>query len=171
MLCTTATNTSNTIRTGIWPVKNWVVWCWHGYLSGARCRLAYGPADATATHCLLLQWNPHWFYFFGTGSPPGSPGKRAVKRVCVVDDRFWDGSGISHTIMLIHVHVICTSLHTDNHANTSIFTSLMLLWCQIYIVRTLKLITGMIIILNVMMCACTGADKDYMLIVIQNPSE
>jgi len=25
-----------------------------GYLSGARCRLAYGPADATATHCLLL---------------------------------------------------------------------------------------------------------------------
>jgi len=28
---------------------------WHGYLSGARCRLAHGPADATATHCLLLQ--------------------------------------------------------------------------------------------------------------------
>ena len=24
------------------------------WLSGARCRLAYGPADATATHCLLL---------------------------------------------------------------------------------------------------------------------
>ena len=24
-------------------------------LSGARCRLAYGPADSTATHCLLLQ--------------------------------------------------------------------------------------------------------------------
>jgi len=22
---------------------------------GTRCRLAYGPADATATHCLLLQ--------------------------------------------------------------------------------------------------------------------
>jgi len=28
---------------------------WCGYLSAARCRLAYGPADATATHCLLLQ--------------------------------------------------------------------------------------------------------------------
>jgi len=26
----------------------------HGYLSGARCRLAYAPADSTATHCLLL---------------------------------------------------------------------------------------------------------------------
>jgi len=27
----------------------------HGYLSGVRCRLAYGPADATATHFFLLQ--------------------------------------------------------------------------------------------------------------------
>ena len=27
----------------------------HGYQSGARCRLAYGPADATAAHYLLLQ--------------------------------------------------------------------------------------------------------------------
>jgi len=36
--------------------KNWVVeGCWCGYLSGARCRLAYGRADANATHCLLLQ--------------------------------------------------------------------------------------------------------------------
>jgi len=26
----------------------------HGYLSGARCRLAHGPADANATQCLLL---------------------------------------------------------------------------------------------------------------------
>ena len=42
-------------RKGIRTVKNWVVRCWRGYLSGARCRLAYGPADATATHCLLLQ--------------------------------------------------------------------------------------------------------------------
>jgi len=43
--------------------KNRVVGCWHGYLSGARCRFAYGPADATATHCLLLQWNPAWFWY------------------------------------------------------------------------------------------------------------
>ena len=42
-------------RKGIRPVKNWVVGCWHSHLSGARCRLAYGPADASATHCLLLQ--------------------------------------------------------------------------------------------------------------------
>jgi len=42
-------------RKGIRPVKNWVVVCWRFYLSGARRRVAYGPADATATHCLLLQ--------------------------------------------------------------------------------------------------------------------
>jgi len=30
---------------------------------------AYGPADATATHCLLLQYNPDWFYLSGIGLP------------------------------------------------------------------------------------------------------
>jgi len=36
--------------------KNWVVGCWHGYLSGAKwCRFACGPADPIVTHCLLLQ--------------------------------------------------------------------------------------------------------------------
>ena len=41
-------------RKGIRPVKNWELGCWCGCLSGARCRLAYCPADATATHWLLL---------------------------------------------------------------------------------------------------------------------
>ena len=40
-------------RKGIQLVKNWVVGCWRGYLSGARCRLAYDPADATC-HSLSL---------------------------------------------------------------------------------------------------------------------
>ena len=62
--------------------KFWVVGCWRGYLSGARCRLAYGPADATVTDCLLLQWNPDWFTFL-VPAHTGSPGKRAVKQVCV----------------------------------------------------------------------------------------
>ena len=42
-------------RKGVRPVRNWVEGCWRGNLSGARCRLALGPADVTATHCLLLQ--------------------------------------------------------------------------------------------------------------------
>jgi len=33
-------------------------------------------------YCLLLHQNPDWFYLSGTSSPD-SPGKRAVKRVCV----------------------------------------------------------------------------------------
>jgi len=69
-------------RKGILPVKNWVVGYWCGYLSGARCRLACGPADATATHCLLLHLNPDWFCLL-VPVHPGSPGQRAVKRVCV----------------------------------------------------------------------------------------
>ena len=42
-------------QTIFWAPVYLVVGCWRGCLSGARCRLAYGPADATATHCLLLQ--------------------------------------------------------------------------------------------------------------------
>ena len=50
-----------------------LMWCWCGYLFGARCKLfAYGPADATAIpkpHHLLPHLNPHWFYLSGTGLP------------------------------------------------------------------------------------------------------
>ena len=54
-------------RKGIRPVKNWVVECWRGYLSGARCRLAYDPADATHCHSLSLDsvksrlFFPFWY--------------------------------------------------------------------------------------------------------------
>jgi len=41
-------------RKGIQPVKNWLVGCWHGHLSAVRCRFAYGPAYAIATHYVLL---------------------------------------------------------------------------------------------------------------------
>ena len=54
------------------------------WLSGARCRLAYGPADATAAHCLLLQYSKIQIgYTFLVLARPGSPGQRVVKRVCV----------------------------------------------------------------------------------------
>jgi len=42
-------------RRGIWHVKNWVVACWPGYVTRSRCIFAYGPADVTASHYLLLQ--------------------------------------------------------------------------------------------------------------------
>ena len=36
----------------------------------SELQIVYGPADATATHCLLLQYSPDWFYLSGSG-PPG----------------------------------------------------------------------------------------------------
>jgi len=55
---------------------------WHGYLSGARCRLAYGPANATAIDCLLLLKKIQIGFTFLVPAHPCSPGKKAVKRVC-----------------------------------------------------------------------------------------
>ena len=63
------------------PVKNWVVGIWHGYLSGVKCRLACSPADATATHCLFSKIQIG--FTFLVPADPGSPGQRAIKRVCV----------------------------------------------------------------------------------------
>jgi len=46
--------------------KNWVMSCWHGYLSGVRYRwFAYGPADGTTTPSSLVSWKsrlvwPFW---------------------------------------------------------------------------------------------------------------
>ena len=38
------------VRKSIWPARKWVMRCWHGYLSGQRCKwFACGPADVTAT--------------------------------------------------------------------------------------------------------------------------
>ena len=60
--------------------------CWRGYLSGVRCRLAYVPADATATHCgsgiseIQIGFT---FLVPAQRAHPGSLGQRAVKRVCV----------------------------------------------------------------------------------------
>ena len=50
--------------------KNRVVGCWRGYLSGARCRLAYGPADAIAMHSVsLASVKSRLVYLSGNGSP------------------------------------------------------------------------------------------------------
>jgi len=65
-------------RKGIRPVKS--EWWGAGMVTGARCRLAYGPADATATHCriksrLLL---PFWYRFTWV-----VPDKKPFKNGCV----------------------------------------------------------------------------------------
>jgi len=66
-------------RKGIWPVKNWVVGCWHGCVSGSRCRFCIWPSW---WHCHLLSLapvNPDFFYLPGftflVPVHPGSPGQ------------------------------------------------------------------------------------------------
>jgi len=69
-------------RKGIRPVKNWVVRCWCGYLSGVRCRLAHAqlmPLPLTISCSSKIQIG----FTFLVPAHPGSPGQRAVKRVCV----------------------------------------------------------------------------------------
>ena len=69
-------------RKGIRPVKNWVVGCWHGYLSAARCRHAYGqlmPLSLTVSCVSKIQIG----FTFLVPAHLGSPGQRAVKQVCV----------------------------------------------------------------------------------------
>jgi len=68
-------------RKGIQPVKNWVVGCWHGYLSGARCKLAYGPANATLPLTVSCFSKIQIGFTFLVPACPGSPGIRVIKRV------------------------------------------------------------------------------------------
>ena len=58
--------------------KKWVVGCWRGCLSGARCRLAYGPADATPLTVSCSSKIQIGFTFL-VPAYPGCPGKEAVK--------------------------------------------------------------------------------------------
>ena len=67
-------------RKGIQLVKNWVVGCWRGYLSGASCRLAQlMPLPLTVSSFSKIQFG----FTFLVPTHPGSPGQRAIKRVCV----------------------------------------------------------------------------------------
>jgi len=64
---------------------NRVVGCWHGYLSGARCRPAYGPAPQLMPLPLTVSCfsKIQIGFTFLVPAHLGSPGKRAVKQVCV----------------------------------------------------------------------------------------
>ena len=54
-------------RKSIWPVKNWVMSCWCGYLSGARCKMTCICSSWWQCHTApssLLYWNPEWSFFW-----------------------------------------------------------------------------------------------------------
>jgi len=54
--------------------------CWHGYLSGARCRFAYGPADPSATQEIQIGFGLTFLVL----AHPGSPGQNPESRTTVV---------------------------------------------------------------------------------------
>jgi len=53
------------------------------YLSGARCRLARGPADTPLPFTVSCFSKIHIGFTYLVPAHPGSPEQRAVKRVCV----------------------------------------------------------------------------------------
>jgi len=110
-------------RKGIRPVKNRVVGCWRGYLSGARCRLAYGPADAIATNCLFASVKsrlvvPLWYRLTGVVPDKGP------LNVCVCVNRTARTDAFSHRHSPVwqtpplwrHQHCYSTD---DTHCTTS----------------------------------------------------
>jgi len=65
----------------------------------ARCRSAYGPADPTATHCLLLQENQTGFGFtFLVMTHPGSPRQNPESRSSSSSSSF-----LTNTFQQFHV--------------------------------------------------------------------
>ena len=83
-----------------------VVRCWHGYLSGARCRLACAqlmPLPLTVCCFSKIQIG----FTFLVPAHPGSPGHRAVKRVCVCVIH----STRLFTTVLVHITGMSVLLH------------------------------------------------------------
>jgi len=80
--------------------KNWVVGCWHGYLSGARCRLAYGqlmPLPLTVSCFSKI----HIGFTYLVLAYPGSPGKGPLNG-CVYVCVWWmqtDGRAVNDAVV------------------------------------------------------------------------
>ena len=111
--------------------KNCVMWCWCGYLSGARCRLAYGPADATVSCFSKIQVG----YTSLVPAHLGSPGKRAIKRTCVcacvracVRVCFWGNYHVG-----LGKENDCARLHWDFHRLDAILSPCIKSLCTVFL--------------------------------------
>jgi len=90
---------SNHICSAVSIVWNWVLGYWHGYMSGVRCRLAYCPSYATATH------------FIGTTRVSRYQKGKSNLNFSEARDSEWQWHQLDRM-------QVCTSLQTDNHAIT-----------------------------------------------------
>jgi len=70
------------------PACKTVMGCWHGFLAGARCRLAQHTAQLMALPLTISGFRKIQIGFtFPVLAHQSSPGQRAVERVCVC--LFW----------------------------------------------------------------------------------
>ena len=96
-------------RKGIQPVKNWVVGCWHGYVSGSRRRFAYGPADAAVQIGFTFLFLPFWYRLTRVVPDKIQEGHKAVVCVCVC---VWLLQQPPHsTIMFFYVCMDLLTIH------------------------------------------------------------
>jgi len=102
-----------------------VLGCWCGYLSGTRWRLAYGLANATATHCLLLHLNPDWFCLLVPDRLTWAVPDKGPLNVCVCVLKHIRPSIV--TIVLLTIQpTLCQLLiqHTDVHTQQTTICSI-----------------------------------------------
>ena len=116
-------------RKGIRPVKTWVMGCWHGYLSGAKCIwLAYGPADATATPSSLLQKIQNGLSFWYRPTQVVLEKRPLNDCVCVYHYYFYEQPNTWYHKCLLHVS-LSASLHSLQLTAGRLFTYF---WFQLY---------------------------------------
>jgi len=106
-----------------------------GYLSGARCRFAYGLTDATATH-YLAPVNPDWFYLYGSSSGSCHTGCLAVvQSSCLAnDDCVQEAHKLVHRSVTRHSQIRHFLLSTFLSCNTQF------LYTKVYIEKVQALV-------------------------------
>ena len=93
-----------------------MVGCWRGYLCGARCKFGYGPADPTASHCMLLQEIQMGFGFtFQVLARPGSPGQNpeSRKRVVIVVVLKVENCTVSECVIAVYIYVYANQIRVS----------------------------------------------------------
>jgi len=71
-------------RKSIWPVKNWVVECWHGLCVWSKVHTCMMPQPLTVSCFSKVEIG----FTFLVPVHPGSPGQRGIKWVCVCSVHF-----------------------------------------------------------------------------------
>jgi len=120
-------------RKGIRPVKTWVVGCWHGYLSGARC-ICIWPNDAAFIHYCISRSSksqlilPFWYWL-----------------TSVILDKV---HGAVKTVAVVVVYVLSIFLHTFSCNIIQVCCSICSILCYMH--------EGFNFHTSILCCSCVG---------------